>query len=97
MRGLEKNRMEKGQTDRHMNGHRDSMNESAKGRFFENLFKSYGHVIGGFFLAGGGSGNFLLVAPQTHPPPPKVCEIPIRGDPYSGTFVHFINPRVLPA
>ena len=29
-------------------------------------------------------GNFLLVALQTHPPPPKVCESPIRGDPYSG-------------
>ena len=28
-------------------------------------------------------GNILLVAPQTDPPPPKVYESPIRGDPYS--------------
>ena len=35
MRGLEKTRMERG----HTSGHRDSMKESAEGRFFENLNK----------------------------------------------------------
>ena len=35
MRGLEKNCMKKG-TNTHANRHRDSMKESAKGRFFEN-------------------------------------------------------------
>ena len=37
MRGLEKNCMGRGHTDTHMDGHRDSMKESAKGRFFENI------------------------------------------------------------
>ena len=36
MRGLEKNRMGKG-TNTFDHGHRDSMKESAKGRFFEKL------------------------------------------------------------
>ena len=37
MRGLEKNRMkgDKHTIQKHMDGHRDSMKESAKGRFFE--------------------------------------------------------------
>ena len=30
------------------------------------------------------------------PPPPKVCESPIRGDPYSGTFAHFWGGRPFP-
>ena len=38
MRGLEKNYMKRGQTAcRLHDGHRDSMKESAKGRFFEKL------------------------------------------------------------
>ena len=37
MRGLEKTRMGKGQTGKHADGHRNSMKESAKGRFFEKL------------------------------------------------------------
>ena len=37
MRGLEKNRMKRDrQTDSPTDGHRDSMKEPAKGRFFEN-------------------------------------------------------------
>ena len=41
MRGLEKNRMKRDtHTRKHTDGHRDSMKESAKGRFFENqLFR----------------------------------------------------------
>ena len=40
MRGLEKNYMKRGHINiyiyTHIDGHRDSMKESAKGRFFEN-------------------------------------------------------------
>ena len=41
MRGLEKNCMGSGQTDILTHGHRDSMKESAKGRFFENNIYTY--------------------------------------------------------
>ena len=38
MRGLEKNRMKRDpHTRKHTDGHRDSMKESAKGRFFEKV------------------------------------------------------------
>ena len=38
MRGLEKNNMKRDRyIDRQIDGHRDSMKESAKGRFFEKL------------------------------------------------------------
>ena len=37
MRGLEKNSMGRGQTDTLTDGHRYSMEESAKGRFFDKL------------------------------------------------------------
>ena len=37
MRGLEKSSMGKGQARKHADGHRDSMKESAKGRFFETV------------------------------------------------------------
>ena len=39
MRGLEKNRMKRDpHTRKHTDGHRDSMKESAKGRFFEKYY-----------------------------------------------------------
>ena len=37
MRGLEKKLHEKGQTRKQTDGHRNSMKESAKGRFFEKI------------------------------------------------------------
>ena len=42
MRGLKKNRMGRGhQTHKQTDGHRDSMKESAKGRFFEKNPKPF--------------------------------------------------------
>ena len=52
MRGLEKNRMKRDiQTRKHTDGHRDSMKESAKGRFFENVrFSILLVVLGNTYL-----------------------------------------------
>ena len=47
MRGLKKNRMGRGQHgNTHADGHRDSMKESAKGRFFENPYFVLFNVCG---------------------------------------------------
>ena len=41
MRGLKQKLHEKGQTHKQTDGHRESMKESAKGRFFENEYVKF--------------------------------------------------------
>ena len=45
MRGLEKNYMKREHIYTYIDGHRDSMKESAKGRFFENVTKGVNTYI----------------------------------------------------